>query len=261
MAIPTGYTLETFGLWLTNEVFFEDAGGLGLAPLGGTSVPSTFKDLTLEGNETFVPTLNSYYTLNILPSPFEFDRNETITLDNGIVLTVDPGGYHESGGDADLYNAVNYGDVTIYVQVTEIPVGTDIHDGLKSGFQTSVGYSVALQDNPVIESIMNKTLARMELQDISEVVPSNLYTFRRIAVVETLQTVMQSKASDYSVLVTESGAVVQGGTVFLQIKNLFASEDADLGNYIQNLDDSEQTTNFNILTEGLSSNGNMGVVW
>ena len=261
MAIPSGYTLETFGQWLTTEVFFEDVAGLGLAPIGGTSVPATYKDLTLDGNTTFVPTLNSTYTLNILPSPFIFDKNELITLDNGIELQVSTGGYTIVGGEADLENAVNYGDTTIEVKVIGIPEGTDIHDGLKVGFQTSTGSSVALQNNPVIENIMKKSLARMGLDEISDIVPTNIYTFRRIAVVEALETVMQTNISDYAVLSTETGEPVQGGTVYKQVTNLFSQESTDLSNYLLNLTSETPESRFNILTEGLSSNGSLGVVW
>lgn len=260
MAIPTGYTLETFGQWLTGEMFFSDTKGLGLSKLGGDTA-ATYKDLVLSGNTTFVPTLNSTYTLNIEPSPFIFDRNEVIYLDNGIQLTVDPGGYHFSGGDATLTESVDYGDTTMVVKVTGIPVGTDIHDGLKVSLQT--GSSTASIDNPTIESIMNKALARMNLDGIEDINATNMYVFRRIAIVEALETIMQNNVSFYP-LIDDKGNTLYGGTLSDQLTKLFGYESTDLANYLHNLaleSAPSPETKMNILTEGLSSTSSVGVVW
>lgn len=263
MSIPTGYTLETFRDWLTGEVFFEDPKGLGLSAIRGSS-PATYKDLILSGNTTFTPTLNSTYTLHIEPSPFIFDRNEVITLENGIQLTVNPStaysGYYNPPPVAIV--GVNYGDTTMVVKVTGIPAGTDIHDGLKLRVQESSGE--AGLSNPTIEGIMNKALARIGLEHISQVTSENMYLFRKVAVIEAVETVMQSKASIYSYEPLSDGAnTFYAAQVPSQLRALLGSENADLINYVSshNIDLEGEDVAPNIPDDVLSATASIGVVW
>lgn len=262
MAIPTGYTLDTFSEWLTTEIFFEDTVELGIGDLR-EEAPDSYKELIFTGNGTFVPDIaeppsGTTYNFNILPSPFVFEQNEELTLENGMVLRV------RSTTDRDLDNSyaedsiVTYGDTVLPCWVIANPNGASVQDGMRLR-KVSVSGSTRIV-NPVIETIMGFTLAQMGLNDISAINTSNMYTFRRIAVVEALKVIMQNKVSNYPILNAEDGSNYYGGTIGKQIRDFFEMEDVYLRDYLNNLD-TTQDSRMNILEEGLSSNSGIGVVW
>lgn len=258
MAIPTGYTLETFSQWLTEEMFFSDTEELGLADLAGGTTDA-YKDLTVMGNTTFTPTVNSTYNLNILPSPFAFEQNEEIVFENGIVVQVYSAVDRDwSPDDLTEDSIVTYGDTVLPVKVIAVPSGTDIHDGLRVRVKTADATDRI--PNPIINTIMGFALAQMGLNDISQINQSNMYTFRQFAIVEALKVIMQNKVSNYPILNAEDGSNYYGGTLSNQIRNLFEMEDIHLNNYVANLDITRDSR-LNILEEGLSANTSVGVVW
>lgn len=262
MAIPTGYTLESFSAWLTDEIFFEDTQELGLADIR-EEAPTTYKELIFTGNGTFVPDVatppsGTSYTLNVLPSPFVFEQNEEMTLENGMVLRI------RSTTDRDLDNAyaedsvVTYGDTVIPCWIIANPNNAPIQDGIR--LRRVATTSTTRIPNPIIETIMGLALAQMGLNDIASINFSNMFTFRQIAIVEALKTIMQNKVSNYPILNADDGSNYYGGTLSNQIRNLFEMEDVYLNNHLNNLS-TTQTSRLNILEEGISSGSGVGVVW
>lgn len=262
MAIPTGYTYETFTQWITEEIFFEDTVGLGLGDLRSASSTASYKELYFLGTgyerstpgtllgPPFVPNVWTAdnpvweYRLYTRPIPFEFEVGDTITLENGMVMVVDV---------ASIYN-----DEHLDVHFTTVPDGADIHEGLR--YSKFTGEAVDRIPNPVFNAILGQVLGKMGLTDISEINLSNMYEFRQRAILETLKIIMENNTSFYPVTNAADGSVYYGGTLANQLLTLYRVEEAGLQTYLDYLSRAGGTP-LNILEEGLSSESGVKVVW
>lgn len=265
MAVPTGYTYETFSEWITSQVFFEDTEGLGLKPLSGGSAEQ-FKDLTLKGTGSYVvggttfgpgfaPSVSDFLDLNMNPSPFVLEDDEVIEFENGIVVRMNP---TVSVPEYQDQNAVTYGDEVMRVVVLEVPEGATITYGLKYRRKTSNASDYI--PNEIFLNILGQVLGRMGYTDISSINSSNIYVFRQLAIIETIKVITQNLVSLYPLLDLQDGGTLYGGTITAQLSNLLNIEEGRLSNYLNNQEDLEDGV-YNILEEGLSSNTTVGVIW